>query len=102
MSTTLTYEEYRGNKSKVGEYYGYPKCCISQFMEICGNRNKNDKYAINYKAGSGGFIPCTNHAHQLLNKEIKIKDLIINRKCKTQFPRDNDDLLQKYRARLIS
>ena len=101
--TTLTYQEYRGNKSKVGEYYGYPKCCIDQFVEnMYSDRRNNIHNQMSYKASKGGFVPCIEHAEQILCREINIADLIVNRQCKTKFPRDNDALLRKYRARLLS
>ena len=111
----LTYEEYCSDKKKVGEYFGYPPCCIAQFVELQNgileqnmleNSNVRDvfeileKYSICYQVEQGGFIPCFNHAEQILSKKVQLSDLIRNRKCKTPFPQDNDDLLVNYDEQL--
>lgn len=70
----------------VGQQLGYPKCCISEFI----NNLTNGIYPSNIQkeASRGtGFIPCTSHAIQIINKEIKLEDLIQNRKVDKLFPR---------------
>lgn len=71
-----------------GDYYGYPQCCIDEFVEDLkagkspGERNLDGNYS--------GFIPCRAHTTQVLNKDIKLGDLIRNRTCDTEFPNDGD------------
>jgi len=73
---------------KTGKYYGYPDCCIKSFCE----RNNYD-YNQNKVHNSFGFIPCPKCAKRIINGEIKLNDLIKNRKCKTPFPIDDMDTL---------
>jgi len=80
-----------------GHYYGYPKCCIDHFIK---KRVKHG--SINDQAGNGsGFIPCDNHATQIINKQIKLEDLISNRICEKQFPDGdgNDIILHRLKMR---
>lgn len=73
-----------------GEYYGYPKCCIKEFIKDLdkGLNLVNRKNRI--KAGKNGFIPCRRHAALINNNKIKISSLITNRLCTTSF--DNKDI----------
>lgn len=71
---------------------GYPKCCVDAFcfdcpeaLQIFSNipEYKNN-IEIRYKASLidgvyTGFIPCMNHAKQILNNEIKLTNLIKDR-----------------------
>ena len=90
---SLSYIEYCGNKRKVGEYFGYPPCCIDEFMRTRGSHNKERSKA----SKNTGFIPCSAHTEQILAGEIRLKDLITNRTCNTRFPKDEDELLDQYR-----
>jgi hypothetical protein len=70
---------------KTGDYYGYPRCCIKEFMETFytfGKRTDKQK-----KASNGlGFIPCVKHAEEILEGKIKVEDLILpTRKHTTPF-----------------
>jgi len=97
----LSYDDYRGNKAKVGEYFGYPKCCIRQFMEVYNIPANKTKYAICYTVSTNtGFIPCMEHAKQIMCKEIKLADLINDRKCDAKFPHQRDALLIQFRKQL--
>jgi hypothetical protein len=71
-----------------GIYYGYPKCCIKEFLSDVTigimfvnkrNRRKRTKVAKN------GFVPCKKHARLINRKEIKIESLIKNRICPIPF-----------------
>ena len=67
------------NYYKAGKFYGYPDCCISDFI----NKIKTDKQK---KASRhSGFIPCLKHAEEILAKKIKLEDLIQNRICERDF-----------------
>ncbi len=71
---------------------GYPKCCVDAFcydcpeaLQIFNNIPEFKKdIELRYNAALidgvySGFIPCTNHAKQILNNEIKLHELIKNR-----------------------
>lgn len=80
---TLTPVPRRKNTSqwiKAGLWFGYPKCCITQFIgdDIPG-RNRDVSY--------GGFIPCDGCAQRIRDKEITIEDLIQNRVEPKPFPK---------------
>ncbi len=64
-----------------GEWFGYPKCCIHYFDS--GEVITEDQYmAANYT----GFVPCPDHAKQVLKGDVKLEDLIKSRKCEVPFP----------------
>lgn len=74
---------------ELGEYYGYPKCCIITFYETMGALgNPKGAEAGNYT----GFIPCPKCADKVLSGELELKDLITNRICKKEFPKDDMDV----------
>ncbi len=72
----------------LGNELGYPKCCIDEFCEnspaAMKQRGANDNDRMKFKAGCidkkfTGFIPCIDHARQILNNEITLNMLISNR-----------------------
>jgi len=97
--TSITFQEYCSDKRKLGQYYGYPGCCIDAFM----NRRKltviekKTIYKLNFETSKHGFVPCDNHATEILTKKIKLEELITNRKCKSIFPNTDDPLLNEYK-----
>lgn len=71
-----------------GKELGYPDCCIKQFgndaPEILATRNPTKDDVKRYKAGCidakfTGFIPCIEHANQIMSGKIILSDLIKNR-----------------------
>jgi len=82
-----------------GRYYGYPECCIFAFIESFATRESGKNYISNNRSG---FLPCFACAQKVINKEIKIKDLIKNRECETAFPRDNGKRIQEYRKNMMA
>ena len=62
----------------MGIYFGYPNCCIIDFL----TRERNG-----LQVTQEGFCLCSIHGKQVINKEIKIEKLIIDRICKYKFPR---------------
>ena len=87
------------DKRKLGVYFGYPECCIDFFMNKSTQLRKQE--TINGKASNGsGFIPCTKHAQQILNKEIRLVDILHNRECEAIFPKDNGIVIQRLRIKL--
>lgn len=75
-----------------GIYYGYPKCCIN---DVCFRKWNGIRISPLQRLVSGktAFIPCVEHAQQIADLEIEISSLITDRKCKHQFPTDDDDML---------
>jgi|SRR3972149_4068279 len=82
-----------------GEYYGYPECCIKEFIHTCergknpnNHPTKDDKLRFRMSHVNGvysGFIPCLQHAKLIAIGKIKLSDLIKNRHTNLQpFPFD--------------
>ena len=59
-----------------GNYYGYPKCCIDNFVHNFPLHFKQ-RPEEQQKTAKNGFIPCSNHANQILAGKIKIEDVIL-------------------------
>ena len=70
---------------KVGIDLGYPKCCAKGFV-FDRPFEKYQLEAANLNGKPTGFIPCRSCATKILNGEIKITDLIKNRKISAPFP----------------
>ena len=80
------------NFYKKGKFYGYPTCCIDNFMKnlMPVSRERNIKYKQNITVSNNtGFIPCNEHTKQILEKNIVLADLIGSRICFTPFPNDS-------------
>lgn len=69
-----------------GKYYGYLECCIKHF---CDNFSPLQTHEQEQVHENFGFIPCPSCAKKVFNKEIKLKDLIKNRICPTDFPNEH-------------
>ena len=69
---------------KTGLFYGYPTCCIDDFVKrIFAKKQPTGEQE---RAGAyTGFLPCPTHATQVLEKKVALKDLIQFRKCETPF-----------------
>lgn len=68
-----------------GKLYGYPKCCIQQFIwrvNNCVPPKRIQKKVSN----STGFIPCYYCSRKVLSKQCKLEDLIQNRIEILKFP----------------
>jgi len=98
-----TYEDYK-HKNKIGEYYGYPKCCIDNFMaNILTGKMRKPEYKDNIKAANGtGFIPCNKHSEQILKRDINLEDIIHNRSCELPFPNDKGKQIVLFREQMLS
>ena len=70
-----------------GQYFGYPNCCITAFANDLTN-NKHISSIRKIAGSHTGFIPCHNHAIQILTQKISINNLITNRQCKLSFPKN--------------
>lgn len=71
-----------------GKILGYPDCCIKAFgddaPEIMARTRPTKEHQQRYKAACingefTGFIPCIEHAKQILAGKIQLADLIKNR-----------------------
>jgi hypothetical protein len=75
-----------------GLYYGYPKCCILCYYDNYSFDTKKINCDNICKKASGrtGFIPCYNHALDIMDKKVKIGELIDYelRRSPFNFPRD--------------
>lgn len=88
---------------ETGKYYGYPKCCINDFVL----RTHNDQTHDHNQELAGqwsGYVPCIKCSEKIVTNNSEIKHLIKDRKCKTSFPVDdeaNGFIPCKNHARLI-
>lgn len=79
------------NHFQLGEYYGFPKCCVIQFAqefdnELCAVKRRK-QYPQSYPHWEyTGYVPCDNCCIKLINGSITITDLITNRICPDVFP----------------
>jgi len=83
-------EEFKKFIVKIdGKYWGYPVCCIKYFIKSKGYLKSDETISALSKRASGntGFYPCEVHSQHVVDKFIKIEDLIKkNRKDKNKFP----------------
>ena len=83
-------EEFKKYIVKIdGKYWGYPVCCIKYFTKAKGFSKSDETISELSKRASGntGFYPCEIHSQHIVDKFIKIEDLIKqNRKDKSKFP----------------
>jgi hypothetical protein len=88
---------------KMGKYYGYPKCCINDFVLRTHNEQEID--SIQELAGRyTGYVPCVNCSEKIVSNKLSIEKLIKDRKCNTKFPYDDEHghiIPCKKHARLI-
>lgn len=78
-------EEWYQENLPSGRAFGYPECCIREFgnqpPELLRNKKPTKDDKRRYKAGCingkfTGFIPCSEHAKQIVQGKIKLEDLI--------------------------
>lgn len=68
---------------QIGEYYGYPECCVSHFVKMVGNPSWNN-YVYGSWAEGTGYIPCPECLER--PKRDVIKAISDNRRQRTRFP----------------
>ena len=82
------------DKSRLfGKYYGYPDCCIDQWINDSPYANGKPGNKITelqeevYQMGSKdyGFYPCDKCCLKIIRGQITIDQLIINRICPDKF-----------------
>lgn len=67
----------------LGEYFGYPKCCIDSF---CDESKERTAYQKAVKSLGYGFVPCEDCARLVVEGRVEVQDLIQNRICISEFP----------------
>lgn len=74
-----------------GLAFGYPRCCIAEFINFYMNYPADQRSDDQTQIGklNYGFIPCKEHAKAIIDKKVKIEDLIVDRhpQCKP-FPNE--------------
>ena len=83
---TRSMKQLYNNLVEKGEYSpeAYPE--IAEFLQIL--EVKKQELELKRKASNHtGFIPCKVHAEQIVNGNLKIEDLIQNRKHESPFPK---------------
>jgi hypothetical protein len=75
---------------KQGDYFGYPKCCIKSFIGFINGKKKRDPIQ-NQASHPEGFVPCVKHAKQIIQKKVKVIDLLENRVSMREFQQSNYD-----------
>jgi hypothetical protein len=74
---------------ETGKYYGYPNCCINDFvLRMC---NDQPCEPIQELAGKySGYVPCIKCSKKIDLHRFSIEQIIKNRKCKSKFPSDDE------------
>lgn len=63
----------------LGKFYGYPECCIEEFIQKpCPHTNKQIE-ASRYT----GFIPCRKHADEILAGRHTLESILRHRVCES-------------------
>lgn len=74
-------KDRKASIQKHGMYFGYPQCCIDAFASAVHSGGMLPSYRTRSKeqidAAQHGFIPCLQHARQILAKEITLAELIL-------------------------
>lgn len=82
-------EEWTKENKPLGQALGYPDCCITAFCnqppEAFQNKKLSpediDRFNASFLNGEfTGFIPCAQHARQILDGKITLASLIDNNK----------------------
>lgn len=84
MSRESLIKKWTEENRPIGEALGYPDCCIREFCNqppqlLKGNPTKDDKrrHKASYVNGVyTGFIPCAEHAKQIVQGKITLESLI--------------------------
>lgn len=71
---------------KAGRFFGFPQCCIDEYKVKQVLRNFPWRPGEKEIVGDKGFRPCEMHYKQIILGDIKLEDIISDRKCSTPFP----------------
>lgn len=67
-----------------GNYFGYPKCCINQFVKMV-LAEKTPTRLQRKVCESTGYVPCSYCSWRILTKQVVLDELVQNRRCKIPF-----------------
>ena len=73
-----------------GQFYGYPICCIEEFIEqkhMVRDQSQLLKDLENAGIYNSGFVPCEYHLRMLIAGTVSIQQLIRDRICDIPFPK---------------
>jgi hypothetical protein len=72
----MTLEKGTDHLWENGQYYGYPQCCIDNFIEIYREikRRTNEQDRVHLFSG---FVPCHKHALEILCGHTTLEALIL-------------------------
>lgn len=73
--------------SEIGEYFGYPKCCIDSYLGPDSALNRAARFE-DVPFGETGFVPCHKCATERTEEDI-LAEIASRRKCPTPFPDDS-------------
>jgi hypothetical protein len=74
----MTRELSQGYKAKLigwGNYYGYPQCCIDSFTNLFDPKTRSEEQEKVH--WDSGFIPCREHALEILAGKTTLEALIL-------------------------
>ena len=75
--------------TKLGQWFGYPACCIAQWVQEVMNVSPSMRSNLRARMSAGkasGFMPCDECANALNEHRITLNALISGRVCETPFP----------------
>ena len=70
-----------------GIFYGYPECCISEFIQIKPNKRTRAQRMAQRIYKYSGFIPCHDCSNKILEGKETFESLIKHRICRHEFPK---------------
>jgi hypothetical protein len=65
-------------EEKNGIRFGYPRCCIDEYLQKHKTFQKFTKHQY-AASNNSGFLPCESHSEQIIQNKIIITDLISTR-----------------------
>lgn len=100
MKKELLIKKWTEENKPIGEALGYPDCCIKEFCDkppqlMKGAPTKDDKRRLKASYINGfytGFIPCAEHAKQIIEGKISLESLVDEEKRAS----NNEYLIPKF------
>lgn len=96
MEIKLNGEAHERRLRAFGKEFGYPSCCIDEFVEDMRN---GVSPAMTRGVYYMGFVPCRSHADAITNGKMSFHDLISNRTHRLPFPHNEAAPRQLKRSR---
>jgi len=78
----------KDNPKIVGKFFGYPECCINEFIENAKKYGRGDVehltvYQLQFRSG---FMPCSKCAENIIKNDIKPSKFFKDRICAQPYP----------------